>query len=128
MEDSDIKFPAQRPGYTPPVLALPRRHGLTRPPIDISEASVAARKSIKAIVSATRSPFGVPRRLENSQIADLEHSLRNLELKLAERERMIGETENRLAEHVRQLYECEALLLAREKLLAVSRQSAAPAP
>mgnify|MGYP001549680044 CR=1 FL=1 len=128
MDDSEIKFPAQRPGYTPPVLALPRRRGLKRPATEISEASVAARRSIKEFVSATRSPFGTPRRLENSQIAELEHSLRNLELKLAERERLIAETENRLAESARQLYEFEALLSAREKLLAVSRQTVAPAP
>jgi len=96
--------------------------------MEISEASVAARQSIQAIVSATRSPFGTPMRLADSQIADLERSLRNLELKLAERERMIGETEKRLAERERELFELEALLLAREKLLAASRQHAAPAP
>jgi chemotaxis regulatin CheY-phosphate phosphatase CheZ len=96
--------------------------------MEISEASVAARQSIQAIVSATRSPFGTPVRLGDSQIADLERSMRNLELKLAERERMIGETEKRLAERERELYELEALLLAREKLLAASRQHAPAAP
>ena len=96
--------------------------------MEISEASVAARQSIQAIVSATRSPFGTPVRLGDSQVADLERSLRNLELKLAERERMIGETEKRLAERERELYELEALLLAREKLLAASRQHAPAAP
>jgi DNA repair exonuclease SbcCD ATPase subunit len=112
----------------PPVLALPRRRGLTRPPMEISEASVAARQSIQAIVTATRSPFGIPVRLGDTQIADLERSMRGLELKLAERERMIGETEKRLAERERELYELEALLLAREKLLAASRQHAPAAP
>lgn len=128
MDDSEIKFPPPRPGYTPPVLALPRRRGFTRASTEISEASIAARKSIKTIVSATRSPFGIPRQLENSQIAELERSLRNLELKLADREHMIAETEKRLLEHERQLYELEALLLAREKLLAASRRQIVPAP
>lgn len=127
-DSADPRFSPSRPGSLPPVLALPRRRGLTRPPMEISEASVAARQSIQAIVSATRSPFGIPVRLGDSQIADLERSMRNLELKLAERERMIGETEKRLAERERELYELEALLLAREKLLAASRQHAPAAP
>ena len=124
----DPRFASTRPGSVPPVLALPRRRGLTRGPLEISEASVAARQSIQAIVSATRSPFGIPVRLGDSQIADFERSMRSLELKLAERERIIGETEKRLAERERELYELEALLLAREKLLAASRHSAPAAP
>jgi hypothetical protein len=89
---------------------------LTRGPLEISEASVAARQSIQAIVSATRSPFGIPVRLGDSQIADLERSMRSLELKLAERERIIGETEKRLAERERELYELEALLLRNQQI------------
>jgi len=127
-ESKDSRFSSPRPAPGPPVLALPRRRGLTRGPMEISEASVAARQSIQAIVTATRSPFGVPARLGDSQIADLERSMRSLELKLAERERIIGETERRLAERERELYELEALLLAREKLLAASRQQAPAAP
>jgi hypothetical protein len=96
--------------------------------MEITEASVAARQSIQAIVSATRSPFGIPVRLGDSQIADLERSLRNLELKLAEREHIIGETAKRLAEREREFCELEALLLAREKLLAASRYQAPTAP
>ncbi len=101
---------------------------MTRAPLEISEASFAARQSIQAIVSATRSPFGTPVRLGDFQVADLERSLRNLELKLAERERIIGDTEKRLADRERELYELEALLLAREKLLAASRQHAPAVP
>jgi len=127
-DSADSRFSSSRPSSARPVLALPRRRGLTRAPLEISEASFAARQSIQAIVSATRSPFGTPVRLGDSQVADLERSLRNLELKLAERERIIGDTEKRLADRERELYELEALLLAREKLLAASRQHAPAAP
>jgi hypothetical protein len=51
---------------------------------------------------------------EAAKAAELEKTLRQLELVLAERERAIAEAESRIADRERDLAEMEALLLARE--------------
>lgn len=112
-----IKFPVARsPGGGAAPLSLRRR------PLAVSEASAAARESIKAIVSATRSPFPGGPPPATSQVAELEKSLRMIELALAERERAVAEAEARLADREREVAEGEALLLAREKLMAAARK------
>jgi DNA repair exonuclease SbcCD ATPase subunit len=119
-----VKFPAPRPSE--PSLVL-RRRSTSSPasPFEISEVSAVARESIKAIVSASRAPFGGGA-TNPPQVAELERSLRQLELKLAERERALRENETRLADHERDLAEIEALLVAREQLLSASRKTPAP--
>ena len=126
-ESPQIKFPVARgTGGAVGSLSLPRRRTATRSPFDVSEASAAARESIKAIVSATRAPFVGTGTAANSPVAELERSLRQLELTLAERERSITDMEARLADRERDLAETEALLLAREKLINASRRPVAP--
>ena len=51
---------------------------------------------------------------------ELERSLRQLQLLLAERERLLIEAEGRIIERERDIAEAEALLHAREKLVAAS--------
>lgn len=120
-EPGQIRFPVARAsGGTVPVLTLRRRPVS----LDVSEKSVAARETIKAVVSATRAPFGNTSPSTATQAAELERTLRQLELSLAERERAIEEAEARLADRDRELAEAEALLVAREKLLAASRKAA----
>lgn len=118
--------PGVRPPPSLPVLSLRRRSGSTRPPLEVSEASAAARETIRSIVTATRSPFG-DAEAESRRIAELERTLRQLEAALAERERLATETEARQADRERDLAEMEALLLAREKLIAATRRPAARA-
>jgi hypothetical protein len=120
--------PAPRPVSRAPNLTLPRRRAVTtRSPFEISEASAAARESIRAIVTATRAPFVGPGAANNAQVvAELERSLRQLELSLAERERAVGDAEIRLAERERDLAEMEALMAAREKLILARQAPVAP--
>lgn len=115
------KFPVAHPPAPP--LALPRRRNSTRAPFEVSDASVAARESIKSIVSATRSPFGGSTILGPEKSASLERSLRQLELSIVDREREVLEAESRISERERDLAETEALLSAREKLLEASRRT-----
>lgn len=122
-EPGQIRFPGARgSGGAVPALTLRRRPVATRSPFAVSEASAAARETIKAVVSATRAPFGSAAPA-NAQAAELERTLRQLELTLAERERAIEEGEARLADRERDVAEAEALLFAREKLLAASRKA-----
>jgi len=123
-DPSEIKFPGLKPAAAPG-LALPRRRPATRSPFELSEASAAARESIRAIVSATRMPFNAAAAAPDSRVTELERSLRQLELKLAERERDIEEAETRARDRERDLAEAEALVAARERLLAAARR---PAP
>jgi hypothetical protein len=119
-----IKFPASpSAGGTKP-LVLRRRRGLTHSPFEVSETSVAARETIRAVVEATRTPFPGGLAIDRMQAVDLERSLRQLEASLAERERMVAEAEVRLSDRERDLAETEALLIAREQLLAASRKAA----
>lgn len=118
--DSPIKFPVKS---TPaPALALRRRIAVTRPPFEVSDASAAARESIKSFVSSTRTPWGEPKALSGDRVGELEKSLRQLETMLTERERAVTEAEARLNERERDLAEIEALILAREKLVELARK------
>jgi chromosome segregation ATPase len=121
-DPSNIRFPTKR-SESVGSLSLRRGRSDTNSPFSISDASAAARESIRAIVSATRPPIGVRSGADDSRIAELERSLRQLELKLAERERIVQERETRLKEFERELAEAEALLAAREQLVAASRKS-----
>lgn len=105
-----------------PLLSLPRRRPVTRPPFP--EIAAASRDSITSIVEATRASLQRSPALAPEQVAELERSLRTLELSLGERQRLVAESEARLAERERDFAEMEALLSAREKLLAVSRRGA----
>ena len=120
-EPGPIRFPAAKPS-APVSLSLPRRPAAAASPFAVSEASAAARESIKAIVSATRAPFATGAASESRRIAELERSLRLLEASLAERERVAAENESRLAERERDLAEAEALLIARERLARAERK------
>jgi len=121
-DPSNIRFPTKRADSVGS-LSLRRNRSATSSPFTVSEATAAARESIRAIVSATRPPIGVRSGAEDARIAELERSLRQLELKLAERERVVQEREARLREYERELAEAEALLAAREQLVAASRKS-----
>ncbi len=116
-----ITFPGAKPGG--PTLSLRRRTpAATRSPFHVSDASAAARESIRAIVSATRAPFAGPAVVPDGRVQELEKNLRQLEATLAERERQVEESEARLADRERDLAEAEALLIAREKLAAAARK------
>src|SRR5687767_13553496 len=111
-----IKFPPPRPSDSAVKLSLPRRRpAATRQPFDALDASVAARESINAIVSATRGPLTGDAYPPAAKLIELERTLRQLELTLAERDRVITEGETRLADRERDVAEMEALLLAREE-------------
>lgn len=118
--DSPIKFPVKN---TPaPALTLRRRLSASRSPFEVSDASAAARESIKSFVSSTRTPWGEPKALSGDRVGELEKSLRQLETLLTERERTVAEAEARLNERERDLAEVEALILAREKLVELARK------
>ncbi len=118
--DSPIKFPVKT--AQTPTLALRRRLAVSRPPFEVSEASAAARESIKSFVSSTRSPWGETKAITGDRVGELERSLRQLETLLTERERVVTESEARLNERERDLAEIEALILAREKLVELARK------
>jgi chromosome segregation ATPase len=85
-------------------------------------------ESINEIVRQTRTPFGEPRKLEQSQVAELETSLRNLEAQLLAHEQANLALQGQLAERERELWEMEALLKAREELLRVERKRVTATP
>ena len=117
----NIKFPA-RPGGIKP-LVLPRRPSPLQRAQEASQATAAARKSIDAIMSQSRPPWGGERvPLSGSQVESLEKALRALETKAAEREMALAEAEHKLAERDRSLAETEALLQAREKVIDAMRK------
>src|SRR5690606_6528139 len=119
------KFPAPKPRDTSVKLVLPRRRpAASRTSSEVIDASAAARESINALFSATRTPFSGHKAPESAKLVELERTLRQLEVSLAERERVVAETENRLVERERDVAEMEALLLAREQLIAASHQPA----
>ena len=97
-------------------------------PLALSEASAEARRSINAIVSATRTPWGDAATLSSHQVAGLESSLRQLETRLEERERAVEEREAWLAERERDLAEMEALLDARSKVMDAARRATTSHP
>lgn len=115
------KFPVQKAA---PLLALPRRRPTTRPPFAEAAAAVT-RESINNIMEATRASLQAGPGQTSPQMAELEKSLRQLELSLNERQRLITESEARLVDRERDLAEAEALLIAREKLATEKLASAA---
>ena len=107
---------------------LPRRISPLQRAQEASQATAEARRSIDAIMSQSRAPWGGKTALSSSQVEGLEKALRALETKVAEREMALAEAENKLAERDRILAETEALLQAREKVIdAMRKQPAAPA-
>lgn len=94
---------------------------------EASEATAAARKSIDAIISSSRAPWGGKQVLSGSQVEELEKGIRALETKSAEREMALTDLENKLAEKDRMLAETEALLRAREKVIDAMRKQPAVA-
>ncbi len=120
-QPAPIKFPKPRPRDTTPPLVLRRRTPVAADALGLIDASIAARESIYAVVSASQAPFGSAEGLTVEQLAVLEQTLRQLERTLLERERAIVETETRLAEKSREIAEAEALLVAREHLASATR-------
>lgn len=105
---------------------LPRRVSALQRAQEASQATAAARKSIDAIMSSSRAPWGGKAALSGSQVEELEKALRALEAKAAEREMALTEAENKLAERDRALAETEALLQAREKVIDAMRKQPPP--
>lgn len=120
-----MKFPAKPAGIKP--LVLPRRISPLQRAQEASQATAEARRSIDAIMSQSRPPWGGKPILSGSQVDGLEKALRVLEAKVVEREMTLAETENKLAERDRMLAETEALLQAREKVIDAMRKQPAAA-
>jgi len=119
-----VKFPAKPAGIKP--LVLPRRLSPLQRAQEASQATAEARRSIDAIMSQSRAPWGEGKTaLSSSQVEGLEKALRVLETKVAEREMALAEAENKLAERDRALAETEALLQAREKVIEAMRKQSA---
>jgi hypothetical protein len=122
-EPSNIRFPIKR-AESIGGLSLRKNRPQATSPFSVSEAMASSRESIRALVSATRPPSG-GRAVDDARAAELEKSLRQLELKLVERERVVQDREIRLREYEREMAEAEALLAAREQLVAAQRKSTA---
>lgn len=127
-----MKFPVKPGGGLKP-LVLPRRASPLQRAQEATQATAEARKSIGAIMSQSRPPWGGKPMLSGSQVEELEKALRSLEAKVGEREMALAEAETKLAERDRALAETEALLQAREKVIDAMRkqpvaQSAAANP
>ena len=105
---------------------LPRRASPLQRAQEASQATAEARKSIGAIISQSRPPWGGKPTLSGSQVEELEKALRALEGKVGEREMALAATEDKLAERDRALAETEALLQAREKVIDAMRKQPAP--
>ena len=118
-----VKFPAKPAGIKP--LVLPRRLSPLQRAQEASQATAEARRSIDAIMSQSRAPWGGTTALSGSQVEGLEKALRVLEAKVAEREMALAEAENKLAERDRTLAETEAILQAREKVIEAMRKQSA---
>lgn len=113
-------------------LVLPRRASpLLRAQVAAaatSAATVEARKSIDAILSQSRTPWGGAQpTLSGTQIEELQKAIRSLEAKLAERDLAVVEAQAKLAERERELAEAEALLSARERVIEAARKQPAAA-
>lgn len=117
--------PTIRPTGIKP-LVLPRRISPLQRAQEASQATAEARRSIDAIMSQSRAPWGGQPALSGQQVENLEKALRALEAKVAEREMALAEAENKLAERDRELAETEALLQAREKVIDAMRKQPAP--
>ena len=116
-----VKFPAKPGGGLKP-LVLPRRASPLQRAQEATQATAEARKSIGAIMSQSRPPWGGKPMLSGSQVEELEKALRALEAKVGEREMALAEAETKLAERDRALAETEALLQAREKVIDAMRK------
>ena len=110
---SPIKFPPRPQSERP--LVLPKRR--LRSASDVSAAAAETQKTISAIRSATRNPWGEILGADNEKVLELEKSLKQLAAKLEERERSLEDFETRLSERERDLAETETLLRAREFLV-----------
>src|SRR6188768_1406194 len=117
-----MKSPMKAPVAGGKPLVLPRRVSPLQRAQEASQATAAARKSIDAIMSSSRAPWGGKTSLNGLQVEELEKALRALEAKASEREMALAEAENKLAERDRALAETEALLQAREKVIEAMRQ------
>jgi chromosome segregation ATPase len=123
-----MKPPTPKPGGGLKPLVLPRRASPLQRAQEASQATAEARRSIGAIMSQSRPPWGGKPMLSGSQVEELEKALRALEAKASEREMALAEAETKLAERDRALAETEALLQAREKVIdAMRKQPAAQA-
>jgi chromosome segregation ATPase len=106
-------------------LILPRR-GVVSPlqrAQAASQASALARKSIDAIFSQSRAPWGGEAHLSVAQIEELQKTVRTLEAKLAERELALAEAESKLGDRERALAEAEALLQARAQVVNAAQKN-----
>lgn len=119
-----MKFPVKTTGGIKP-LVLPRRVNPLQRAQEATQATAAARKSIDAIMSASRAPWGGKTSLSGQQVEELEKALRALEAKVGEREMALADAENKLAEKDRALAEAEALLQARESVIEAMRKEQA---
>ncbi|MBI2497895.1 MAG: hypothetical protein HYV75_08305 [Opitutae bacterium] len=119
-----MKSPLKPSGGLKP-LVLPRRASPLQRAQEASQATAEARKSIGAIISQSRPPWGGKPILSGSQVEELEKALRALEAKVGEREMALADLENKLAERDRALAETEALLQAREKVIDAMRKQPA---
>ena len=117
-----IKFPP-RPETEKP-LVLPRRR--LRSAAEASEAAVETQKTLTAIRTVTRHPWGDLLNQDTEKVLELERSLKQLAAKLEERERSLQDFETRLAERERDMAETSTLLQAREQLLAAEKGKAIP--
>lgn len=113
-----IKFPPKPQTEKP--LVLPRRP--LRDPFTVAETTAETQKAIEAIRSATRNPWpdsgGAG---ATGHLLDLEKSLKQLAVKLEERERFLQDLEARLTDRERNLAEMETLLKARESLVEAAK-------
>ena len=119
-----IRSPAKPGGGLKP-LVLPRRASPLQRAQEASLATAEARKSIGAIMSQSRPPWGGKPTLSGSQVEELEKALRALEAKVGEREMALADAENKLAERDRALAETESLHQAREKVIDAMRKQPA---
>jgi len=120
-----MKSPMKAPSAAGKPLVLPRRVSPLQRAQEASQATAAARKSIDAIMSSSRAPWGGKSSLNGLQVEELEKALRALEAKASVREMALAEAENKLAERDRALAETEALLQAREKVIEAMRKQPA---
>ena len=120
-----MKSPIKSGGGLKP-LVLPRRASPLQRAQEATQASAEARRSIGAIISQSRPPWGGKPMLSGSQVEELEKALRALETKVGEREMALAEAENKIVERDRALAETEALLQAREKVIDAMRKQPSP--
>jgi hypothetical protein len=96
-EPSNIRFPAKKTELSLGSLSLRRNRSVTSSPFSVSEATAAARESIRAIVSATRPPMGGHGgATEDARIAELAEAAPLL----AAREQLVAASRKSTASHV----------------------------